>query len=323
MSPTQLPTELLEIIIDNVVSTHSNLAVPASDITTRTLYSCLTVSKSTFSRSLELLYRHCLYIDSPRQLQQLLQSYQPGCVAPQLKLDSSTSMFLAPFSGDTIQEPEVIDNLHSLFDILGNYIKRMVIDMPLRSAYPDRRDGRELRVPLRNAFRRLMAMEEFTTIRDELYLSTTYPRNEVEHPVWSRWPNLKRLALYNVDISHDLLLNVGRVRALQTLVLTRADGMEDLETLRDALTPGTTIIIANVWDDHHPHQRRWLRRAMDAKPNQRVVKSDLQWSYTRDMAHAKAICVSEIDLNGGFNASHIYDCQDWMKEEALSGRLWD
>ena len=165
-----------------------------------------------------------------------------------------------------------------------------------------------------------MAMEEFTTLRDELYLSTTFPRNEIEHPVWSRWPNLKKLALYNVDISYDLLLNVGRVRALKTLVLTRPDGME---SLRVSLTPATTIIIVNVWDDHQPAQRRWLRRAMDVKPKQRIVRSDLQWSYTRDIAHAKAVCVSEIDLYGGFNASHIYDCQDWVKQEALSGTLWD
>lgn len=324
MPTAQLPTELLEIVIDNVVPGNSDFANAASDITTRTLYSCLTVSRVTFSRSLELLYRHCLYIDSPRRLRLLLQSYQHRCFALQLKLAASTSMYLAPFSGDTIEEPEVVDNIHSLFDILGNYIRRMVIDMPLRSAYPDRRDGRELRVPLRNAFRKLMAMEEFTTIRDELYLSTTVrSRNEVEPPVWSRWPNLKRLALYNVDISQDLLQNVGRVRALTTLVLTRPDGMEDLGTLREALTCGTTIIIVNVWDGHQPPQRRWLRRAMDANPRQRVVRSDLQWSYTRDWAHVKAVCVSEIDLNGGFNARHIYDCQDWMKEEALSGTLWD
>ena len=277
-----------------------------------------------FSRSLELLYRHCLYIESPRQLQGLLHSYQPECLALQLKLAASTSMFLAPFSGDTIEEPDVVDNIYSLFDILGNYIRRMVIDMPLRSAYPDRRNGRELRVPLRNAFRKLMAMEEFTTVRDELYLSTTFPkRNEVEPPVWSRWPNLKRLALYNVDISHDILLNLGRVRALKTLVLTRSDGLEDLGALREALTCRTTIIVVNVWDDHQPPHRRWLRRAMDANPKQRVVRSDLQWSYTRNWAHAKAVCISEIDLNGGFNARHIYDCQDWMKEEALSGTLWD
>jgi hypothetical protein len=233
-------------------------------------------------------------------------------------------MFLAPFSGDTIEEPEVVDDIHRLFDILGNYIRRMVIDMPLRSAYPDRRNRRELRLPLRNAFRQLMAMEEFTTIRDELYLSTTFPRrSNVEPPVWSRWPNLKRLALYNVDISHDLLLNVGRVRALQTLVLTRPDGMEDLSSLRNALTLGTTIIIANVWEGHEPPQRQWLRRAMDANPGQRIVRSDIQWTYPRDIAHVKAVCVNEIDLNGGLNARHIYDCQDWMKEEALSGTLWD
>ena len=324
MALTRLPVELLEMIIEAVVPTKCDFAIPSSNITTRTLHSCLTICKATFNRSLELLYSRCLYIDSSWRLHALLQAYQPNSLSLHSKLGASKSIFLAPFSGNSIEEPQIITDLEDLFDILGNHIHRMVIDMPLRSAYPDTRSGRELRVPLRNAFRKLMALEEFVTVRDELYLSTIFPsNNEIEQPVWTRWPNLQRLALYNVDISHDLLLNIGRLRTLRTLVLTRPDGMEDWYTLRDSLSPSTTIVVVNVWDDHQPIQRRWLREAMDASPvKHSVTRSEVQWCYTHDAADAQAVCISEVDLEGGFDASHIYDCQDWVKEEALSGRLW-
>ena len=319
----QLPVELLEMIIENIVPPSNNLALPASDMTTRTLHSCLTVSRPTFNRSLELLYSKCLYIDNQQQLRALLKSYQSGCFALDLKVTASTSMYLAPFTGDTIDEPKVVEDLHSLFDIVGNSVRRMVTDMPLRSAYPDRREGREIRVPLRNAFRKLMALEEFTSVRDELYLSTIMPKaNDIEPPVWSRWPSLQRLALYNVDISEDLLKNATRLRSIKRLVLTRPDGMEDLGQLREALTPATTIVIVNTWESHLPAQRRWIRKAVDAGQGQRVTHSEIQYSYTRDIAHVMAVCVSEIALNGGHDAQHIYQCQDWVKTEALSGTLW-
>ena len=322
MAPITLPIELLEMIIEAVVPAKSDFAIPASDITIRTLHSCVTICRGTFNRSLELLYSRSLYIDSPWRLHALLQAYQPQSLALRLKLGASKSMFLDPFSGDSIEEPKVITDLENLFDILGNHVRRMVIDMPLRSAYPDTRTGRELRVPLRNAFRKLMALEEFVTVRDELYLSTIFPsNNEIEPPVWSRWPNLHRLALYNVDISHDLLLNVARLRALKTLILTRPDGMEDWERLRNALSPETTIVVVNVWDDHTPVQRRWLRLAMDYS-SQWAVKSDIQSSDSCDIARAKAVCVSKVDLNGGLDARHIYDCQEWVRDEALGGTLW-
>jgi hypothetical protein len=323
MAIPQLPIELLEMIIENLSPPGAGLALPASDITTRTLYSCLTVSKPTFNRSLELLYSKCLYINNQQQLHALLRSYQSESFALDLKISASTSMFLAPFTGDTIDEPKVVEDLHNLFDILGNSIRRMVIDMPLRSAYPDRREGREIRVPLRNAFRKLMALEEFTSVRDELYLSTIMPKvNDIEPPVWSRWPNLQRIALYNVDISEDLLKNVTRLRSIKTLVLTRPDGMEDLGPLREALTPATTIVIVNTWESHLPAQRRWIGKAIEAGQRQRITHSDIQYSYTRDIAHVKAVCVSEISLNGGHDAQHIYQCQDWIKAEALSDALW-
>lgn len=323
MGPPQLPVELIEMILDNIVPSNDDLALRASDITARTLHSCLTLNKSTFNRSIQLLYSKCLYIDNPRRLHRLLRSYQNESFALQLKTAASTSMFLAPFSGDTIEEPQVLEDLQSLFDILGNQIRRMIIDMPLRSAYPDRRAGRAIRIPLRNAFRKLMALEEFTSIRDELYVSTIIPKDhEVEVPVWSRWPNLQKLALYNVDISEDLMKNTGRLRALKWLILTRPDGMEDLGALQEALPCTTTLVIVNTWEDHQPAHRRWIRKAEDAGGKQRVTHSALQWSYTRNVAHVKAVCVSEIILSGRHDAKHIYECQDWAREEALKGSLW-
>lgn len=319
----KLPIELFEVIIEHLVPQGGDYALPASDITTRTLHSCLTICKATYNRILELLYSRCLYIDKAWRLRSLLRSYHTDALGLQIKLLSSRSMLLAPFSGETIEEPGVVDGLSALFDILGNYIHRMIIDMPLRTAYPDRREGREIRVPLRNAFRNLMALEEFVSLRDELYLSTIFRApNDLEPPVWARWPNLQHLALYNVDISgQDLLKNVERLRKLKTLVLTRPDGLEDFETLRDALSPSTTIILVDMFEYNRTIAPQWQSGIL--KHSRYVtMESDVPETHTGEKARAKSILIGDIGVNGTPVERDISFCEDWIRDSALKGTLW-
>lgn len=341
-----LPIEIVELIIQNINPPDGTVAVRASDIVTRTLYSTLTLCKATYAASLEGLYRNCLYIDSQWRLDALLRSYdsQMGIFARQVdpqrfKLSASKSMYLAPFSSDTINEPEVLAGVLFLFEHLKNDLRRLVIDMPLRSAYPDERPGEIIRPALRDAFLKLTSLEEFVSIRDELYLSTTVPSSyKNEPPVWSLWPRLRRLALYNLDIDlsnadleSDAPRFLNQLPNLEVVALTRADGMDEQDVsimdLSGSLSPSTRIVLIEAWRDRL-RPLAWVEDgAMDLSrfetglrgrflPRKKILGMQLS-------AAVEAVLLvrprdTSIDQN-----DDISFCQAWVRSNALNGSLWD
>lgn len=339
MRHSQLPLEILEFIIESIPISDKPLALPATDSTTKTLYSCLTVCKATFPRSMELLYDRCLYIDSPGRLQNLVHAYSfwqsepPGYLQHYNRiLAASLSLYLAPFAGDDIDEPQVIEDIHTLFDLLADGLKRLVIDMPLRSSYPDEPAGRSIRPTLRHAFKKLKKLEEFVSVRDELYLSTVFPDDwTVEPPVWSFWPRLRKLALYNQDIDEDLPKALRQLPTLELLLLTRPDGVYDLEVqpLVDvlyALPPFAKVLVLNTYRGH-----AWLfQETLQANGLRDRVDWNLKGYIEDDWAGATlgVVCADRANKAGNV---HSYDetfddiefCQLYVKERALNGSLWD
>jgi len=100
--------------------------------------------------------------------------------------------------------------------------------MPLRSYYLD--DSRPI---LRSAFENLTELEEFCSIRDELYLDTLLAPSE-EALVWSLWPKLRTLALYNVDVwSQRFWKGLRQLENIETVVLTRGDGLGVVDIKRE------------------------------------------------------------------------------------------
>src|SRR5277367_3130474 len=221
----RLPTELLLHTIDSLIPSNPPVAFPASHIVTRTLLKLCLVSKTIHYAAIRLLFAHCVYVDSPdrlRLLQQTLVDHHlerafGSRIPRQLPLDRDlpdfnletrhentskpfiNSLFLAPFPDDTIDSPEIAQLVLGLCTTIGHYLTRLVIDIPLRSLRPED-DPNNVRPFLQAAFQELVALEEFVSTRDELFRDVT--KRDREHPaVWSAWPNLKRLALYNVDVS--------------------------------------------------------------------------------------------------------------------------
>lgn len=226
---TQLPIEVLEQIVEATLPAKLPIACTANDTVTQTLISLTLTCRALWSISCRLLYQHCLDIDSPRRLQYLLRSLNTQRVQDAIAKRPShpVGLWLAPYAGETIDVPDIAENIEALFTILAKRLDRLVIDIPLRSLYPDEDAG--LRRPiLRSAFSQLSELREFTSIRDELYLNTTDPPDSLdEEEVWTVWPKLERLALYNVDASGPQFLRaLPKATKLQQLVLTRADGIE-------------------------------------------------------------------------------------------------
>lgn len=225
--PVQLPLEVLEQIVEAILPTSFPIAFTASDVVTRTFVSLSLTCRALGPISYRLLYHHCLDVRSPATLKLLVRSLTAERVQDALLRPPvyPLGLWLAPYTGDTIDVPEVADQIRGLFAVLARHLERLVIDMPLRSLYPEE-DHCFRRPVLRSAFLQLTRLKDFTSIRDELYLSTTEDSME-EQEVWTFWPRLERLALYNIDASGPQFLRaLPQAKKLEQLVLTRADGIE-------------------------------------------------------------------------------------------------
>ena len=181
--------------------------------------------------------------------------------------------------------------------------------MPLRSLYPSD-DPLHVRPVLRRAFEQLVALELFCSVRDELYLDCEEgPLNAQEPFVWSLyWQKLRTLALYNQDVSTPRFwLGLARLAYLETLVLTRSDGLEEVDMKREwskycgDKDRGLSVLLVNVQSQH----RVPLGKAGWSEEDKVTMKEvNVPVSYYGDE--------NEIDL-----------CQEWVKRRMLKSEAID
>lgn len=238
-APVYLPVEILNRIIWFTIPDHNYLAYPASHIATKTLVTLLRVSRAASRAAKHLLYTHCLYMDTPWRLDTLLTaSLAKPC--PPVSLSCIRNLYLAPFPGRTIRDRKIINQITELFTLLGPSLKRLIINMPLRSHYPEEDVTERLRPILRRGFEQLVHLEEFSSVRDELFLAYWNPefshiipdledydfdtsRYRINDFVFERWPKLRLLALYNGMLGHNLKIALARMPRLEQIVLSRPD----------------------------------------------------------------------------------------------------
>ncbi|KAE9362841.1 hypothetical protein N431DRAFT_357997 [Stipitochalara longipes BDJ] len=311
-----LPADIILCIIDFVVPSNTNgpLAYEASHTITKTLLALTRTARIIYPAARRLLYTHCLYIDSPRRLRCVIESltaYFADTSTAQLSLTRThstalhaTSLYLSPFLNDTIEELPTAQDVYNLLTILGPILRHLVIDMPLRSLYPED-DDLGIRRILHDSFAPLTSVELFCSARDELFLSYdkdwhTY-RTRVN--VWSLWPKLKTLALYNCDLTSETFWrDIGALDILETLVLTRADGVREVDLRREWSRCGKGDKKLTVW-------------FVDVDGGHGIPET-IEEPKEGDKITIKVGCVptsyygdeDEIDL-----------CQNWIKRAALKG----
>ncbi|KAF1982488.1 hypothetical protein K402DRAFT_397567 [Aulographum hederae CBS 113979] len=311
-----LPTELILHVIDSLVPGHDNAPVahPPNHGVTRTLISFTLVSTSTYSLATRYLYSHCLYLDSPTRLRLLLQSLvslslprkllPPIAIAPCLR-----SLYLAPFEGDILDNLPIAQWTFQLISTISPTLKRLVVDMPLRNLEPWD-DRLNVRPPLRTAFSQLVNLEEFCSARDELFLDL-HDRTEriIERPVWTLWPKLRKLALYNQDIEDPLFVaGLMTLRNITHLALTRTDGLGDRELHQEFLHCGEEklrVLLIDDWNAQTPGPEL-MRRAV-AKSGEGQVD----------------ICLVNAGIKPETPDGVIEGCQVAVRDRAIDRTLWD
>lgn len=314
----QLSTELILLTIESLIPSNPPVAYRPSDEVTKTLISCSLVCKGVSTTALRLLRAHCLFLDSFDRLELVASQQQPQSKIP-------AGLFLSPFPDYSIDAPAVVRSIGLLFETFKAQLTRVVVDAPFR--YMDSAsDVNGVRTDLRRAFMGLTGMEEFCSVRDELYLRAEWADPEV----WCSWPCLARLALYNVDVtSPSFLAGFAKSQSLTHLVITRSDGLEELVEYSDwqPLMPRLRrVLIVNTRPGHLSRppfdQQRWegsfLERLWSANEERLTAASDSPGDALGDF-----LVRINVPVPVGREDEDIDVCQEWVRNRVIDGSLWN
>ncbi|KAL6858169.1 hypothetical protein ACO1O0_005625 [Amphichorda felina] len=169
---------------------------------------------------------------------QLLAGSNPA--SGSLSLENYSLVGSEEFRLPALDNLTIAKAVHAILVKVAPTLKRLIIDMPLRSLYPGD-DTRGVKPILRCAFEALVNMEEFVSIRDELFLSLSSNPSVEEPPVWeTAWPKLRHIALYNADLDTENTIwrSMAKQQHIELAVFTRPDGlinyMDEFLDVKDA-----------------------------------------------------------------------------------------
>ena len=312
-----IPGEVILQVVDNFIPLHSRKIHRPSDIVTRTLISLTLTCKLTYPLARRLLFHHCLYIDSKDRLDSLLDKSGYFISNDHSQSIPASSLFLAPFPPESLNEPQIVNQIECLFAHICTTLKNLVIDMPLRYLYPNE-DVHGIRKPLREAFCRLTALEDFCSVKDELFLDALESGDEPE--VWISWPRLRRLALYNPYVESTFVADLQECQTLTHLVIVRADAyMEQPLTTSEAVgIPFSLdrVLVVNTKDD----------RLRDARLNKASEWHVSFWGclmFMQSCGMNELVSYVDVPVPPGREDEDISLCQEWLCAQAVDGTLWD
>lgn len=339
-----LPLELIFSIITSLLGDPQIIQNP-SHSSTKALLSWTLVCRATYTVATNHLREQCLFIDNDRRLRDLIHTVESTkhrvqgysgtgtdianalTIQPGSSLRPISSLYLSPF-GNTLDNQPTAIWIRELFCLIHPTLRRLVIDMPLRSLYPAD-DHLNVRKTLREGFSLLTELEEFTSVRDELYLDILEPewRTERETAVWTMWPKLRRLALYNVDADERFWKSVRNMSELNTVVLTRADGLESTcmksEYFGTASVGNGSLDTGDVVEEDSAPPRPLKVVIVNISSNQPNYLAG-RWKWDKvDPNNVMKVMTYDVPTSFYGDENPIYLCQHWVKTAALRGEIWD
>lgn len=215
-----LPLELVLNIITCSLPARPNVLLRPAHPITQLLLQFTLVCRETRRVANRALREHCVYLSSEARLSSFLLAIPSR---PDLK--QITALYLAPFD-ETIDDQPTATWIRELCGYTSQTLKRLIVDIPFRSVYPER-DHLGVRNILREGFQRLNHIEEFVSVRDDLFLDNNWHGGEPAF--WTRWPKLKRLAIYKPSTHPSFWRDVAIMANLETIVMTCADGLREYD----------------------------------------------------------------------------------------------
>lgn len=272
-----LPLEIVLHIITCAVPASTDVLLPPDDPITKLLLAFTLVCHETKRVAARSLRQHCVVLSDQTSLSLYLLAIPQQ---PQLRTISSLS--LAPFP-ENLDDLPICSWVQELLFYTAETLTKLVIDMPLRSVYPED-DHLAVRSVLRKGFDRLTNLREFVSCRDELYLDVFDMEGAV---VWSQWLKLERLALYNVDADDKFWRHIARLPSLEILALTNPDSIMDTdpkaEYLKHTSRPLKVVTYTQpIRRGHYPpeyHRNDWQSIDPDTKVELYCLHSEFGEEY--------------------------------------------
>lgn len=364
----RLPMEIILSIIESLIpetTSHSRPMFPARHIITKTLLDLTLVSKAVYPIASRLLWQNCLRIESKESLR-LFRDFisRESVVTGRRPCEAygSTRLFLAPSSipcfpssaPESINEdifdpilylPVCLDQpdlkdmgiaeaVNEVLITLAPVLKAIIVAMPLRSLRPEDDDTGTRRI-LREGFEALVNVEELVSINDELYLDTNEDHGGPE--VWTKWPKLQRLALYNVMTGPELWKNMLLCPQLELAVFPRADpsgySMSE-ENIKDDWSRAWTEVTSQrtmTFEDRIPYQGRNINIAFYDCDSTRFPNFDAFTNSWERLDPDNLIRIMVLPIDQPYDPAlarlechHVRGIPKIMIEGcALSGLLWD
>ncbi|KAF4448615.1 hypothetical protein F53441_7990 [Fusarium austroafricanum] len=265
---------------------------------------------------------------------------EPDPLEPQHSEEAIPSPDYSPDSPvSPLSDLPTVKAVNEILITLAPILKSIVVDMPLRSLYPED-DHQRVRKILRHGFEALINIEELTSVRDELYLATVERLGDSwarEPEVWAQWPKLRRLALYNVMADNDLWEVMMSCEQLEVAVFTRPDYEYD----HGWMLPNIKQQWCTAWNA--VKNKRGMTSSNDEMPYQgpEITLAFCNWASSLvsfdellPRWHAldpdNRICIMTVPTDGAQAGGDeqdtddvIWDSQYWIKERALHGTLWE
>ncbi|KAH6996045.1 hypothetical protein BKA56DRAFT_144794 [Ilyonectria sp. MPI-CAGE-AT-0026] len=371
MPTQRFPTEILLMVVESLVPRNSDEIYPPYHPVTKSLVAFTRVCRATNPPASKLLWQFCLYINSKTRAASFAASLKSTPLEKIFSTHLPARLFLRPFRSESERgraRPLPVDAIepdqetsprssstssaslptHTYLSVspledvptaiivrdilftLAPILRSLVIDMPLRTLYPYYDKG-GVRPILRDAFEALVNLEDFVSIRDELFLAIDDEQDEPE--VWAEcWPKLRRLALYNpnMDMGGDIWVDMARLPHLELGIFARAD-MHGID--------GFTV--KHEWVNAVLGTRKRARLDLDPQRDPRAISlvfledfySSVDFSdsaYTPealDPNHCVDIRVLKVPEEESHMTSYgepnpIASCQSWLKARAAKGTLW-
>lgn len=353
MPPPTLPPEVLISIVQALVPANNSVIYSQDRDVTKTLLAFTQVCKNTYPTASALLWQNCLYInteDRAASLSAALRRSDPEV----LRLKLPVRMFLQPFAPEpsdemlmleieddisfslesALENPRAARLVENIFLKLAPVLQSLVIDMPLRSLRPED-DDHGVRLILRHGFEALINLEEFISVRDELYLSVIPNSLRSEPEVWATcWPKLRRIALYNpiLDPGDKTWKEMAALPHLEMAIFSRSDpsGLGDINIKQEWFDA-----VAAVNRDRKQAGKTARRKDMafafidTTDELSAYLWADENW---KQIDPDRRVPVSTFGVDWlEFPIEELIDgiptprdlCQEWLKVQALYGVLWE
>ncbi|KAF8645663.1 hypothetical protein AX16_007659 [Volvariella volvacea WC 439] len=241
----------------------------------------------------QFIYLHKLFLTKPQRARHV------------------TSICFGPYAEDVELSQE---NLHRLADIITAIqpsIRRICLDRDFRLYRPDDDLPHGKRALIRRALEGCHFLEEFSSIRCELYL--TDEELNPDPVCWPNWRNLQRLALYNVDVSAKITRLISELPCLTHLIFCNPDWND---------SDGDNILLPLNTEEGS------LRRLIFAY---RVGNWSRLWQRSELFGRVKAMGppkrasleILEVEVQEDDEDGESYDFQDYIRDQVLGGSVWD